>query len=513
MCGKKRGLLHKKMAPILLVEKDQERANSVTALFSAGDLFPGIQITTASTLAQALNLFPEKEQKFNAILVDLSLSDSQGLTTFTRLHQKAPHIPIIVIVSAEDVALGEQTLRQGAYDYFVKGDTPEGDSPKGEVGPKELSRMLRHTLEKKELLDRLNENEGEQFRDMIEKSNQGQVVVNLKGIVHYVNPAAEKILGKPRDQLVEKAFEYPISHNKTTDLKIASANGETKIVETQVTEIKWGALPAYLVAMYDITNLEIIEHLKAEIIQRQKVDRLKDEFVSAVSHELRTPLTIIKGAIDNLRDGVAGALDPKQTKVIDIAYTNSNRLIKIINNLLDLSRLESGHSHFQRANIKIYPLIQEAVRNFQVSMRDKELILNAQIPVDLPEIYADSDMVVQVINNLLDNAIRYANKQIGLTVRPIEEKNKKNLEIVVSDDGPGIPIEKRENLFSKFVQINRPTGGAGYKGTGLGLAICREITNLHHGKIWIDSNFNGGCHFHVTFPIFHVLSNTSLESP
>ncbi len=428
------------------------------------------------------------------MIVDLALSDSEGLDTFTQIYQKTT-VPIIVIVSPENEALGQQAVLQGAYDYLIK-----------EIShPREFHRTIRHVIEKYELLKRFTKNEGEQFRHIVEKSIQGQVVVNLKKIVCYANQASANILEIPIHQMSGHPFPYAITPNKITELNIPLASGETKIVETHVTEITWDGHPAYLIVLHDVTRSEVIEHLKAEIIQSKKLDRLKDEFVSAISHELRTPLTIIKGAIDNLKDGVAGPLQENQAKMITIAHTNSSRLVKIINNLLDLSRLESGHSHFNRSPIKITPLIQEVMRNFQVILKEKGISLKAQIPVDLPEIYADPDMVVQALNNLLDNALRYARSQISLTILKPEDKLRKNVEVIITDDGPGIPVDQRDRLFSKFVQINRPAGGAGYKGTGLGLAICREIATLHHGEIWVDEGKEGGCRFHITFPIFNAL--------
>ncbi len=364
----------------------------------------------------------------------------------------------------------------------------------------------------------------ENFKHIVEKSTVGKVVIDLEGMVHYANPAAYTILGSNEKKIVGKEFSYPVSANKTTELRISHEGGDYRIVEMRVTEIEWRKKPAYLVLLHDITDLERIERLKAEIMERQRVDQLKDEFISTVSHELRTPLTIVKGAIDNLKDGIVGPLEAKQVKIVDIANNNIDRLVKIINNLLDLSRLESNKALINRKAIKTTPLIIETVHNFQMTAQSKNILLEQDIPENLPDIFADPDLIVQVLTNILDNALRYAQDRVMVSasrkelqtslysdkgsgktkkepVRKAEEVHK-FIEITIADDGAGIPRDKYRDLFNKFVQLNRPRGGAGYKGTGLGLIICKEIIRKHQGKIWVEPSPLGGAGFHILLPQF-----------
>lgn len=367
--------------------------------------------------------------------------------------------------------------------------------------------------------------EGQQnFKHIVEKSTVGKVVIDLEGIVKYANPAALTILNLSEKKLIGTEFPYPVSANKTTELRISHESGDYRVAEMRVTEIEWNNKPAYLVLLHDITDLERIERLKAEIMERQRVDQLKDEFISTVSHELRTPLTIVKGAIDNLKDGIVGPLEARQERIVAIANNNVERLVKIINNLLDLSRLESNKAHINRKAIKTSPLIVETAHNFQIAAQSKNIVLEQDVPENLPDIFADPDLIVQLLTNILDNALRYAQTRVMVsasrkqlqtslysdeggaeekkeTPRKAEEVHK-FVQITVSDDGPGIPKDKCRDLFNKFVQLNRPRGGAGYKGTGLGLAICKEIVHKHQGKIWVEQGSLGGAGFHILLPQF-----------
>lgn len=247
------------------------------------------------------------------------------------------------------------------------------------------------------------------------------------------------------------------------------------------------------------------QSLRTEIEERKKMDLLKDEFVSTVSHELRTPLAIVKSAIENLRDGIAGDLTEKQGRTVQIAARNLDRLTTIINDLLDLSRLESGKMVLNRHRVSMASMVQELFQGYQAQARAKNVRLVADIPADVPEVYVDPDLIVQVLNNLMNNCLRYTKSKIVVKIARKNGSSKSESEtfksmvvVSITDDGEGIAPEDMGKLFGKFQQINRPTGGAGYKGTGLGLAICREIISQHEGTIWAESELGKGASFLFT---------------
>lgn len=242
-----------------------------------------------------------------------------------------------------------------------------------------------------------------------------------------------------------------------------------------------------------------MEQLKAEIKERQRMDKMKDELMSIVSHEMRSPLTIIKAVVCNFRDGLAGRLDEQQKKLVWLENRGVERLEKIIENILDLSRLESGKAEVHAQAINVNAIVNEVASGYQLVARDHQIAIREETAPSLPRAYADPDLVTQVISNLLDNAIRFTKSKILIRTQAGENGG---IKISVIDDGPGISKDCVGDLFSKFVQVNRRLKGEGYKGTGLGLAICKEIIERQNGKIWVECPPGGGAQFHFLLPQF-----------
>lgn len=235
--------------------------------------------------------------------------------------------------------------------------------------------------------------------------------------------------------------------------------------------------------------------------KKRRMERMKEDFMNTVSHELRTPLTLIKGAISNLENGIAGSITDSQKRMVEVASSNVKRLTRLIDDLLDISRLESGHAQINYQIVDPATLIKELERNFRIYAKERKLQFLTEVSPGLPKIYADPDMILQVLTNLTDNALRFAK---GRVVIRVEQKRFSDGEFVswsVLDDGPGIPKERIGFLFNKFVQVNRPVGG-GYKGTGLGLAISKEIVEHHDGSIGVESKEGCGANFYFTLPVY-----------
>ncbi len=220
------------------------------------------------------------------------------------------------------------------------------------------------------------------------------------------------------------------------------------------------------------------------------MDSVKDEFISTVSHELRTPLTSIRGALGLLSAGLLGTVDAKAHNLLRIASTNTERLIRLINDILDLERMESGRAPLVLRRCSVQDLAREAVETMN-AMADA-----AQIHLDLqcyasPELVffdADPDRILQVLTNLLSNAIKFSPP--GTTVSVQIDGDADSLLVKVVDEGRGIPDDKLESVFDRFQQVE--SADASRKGgTGLGLAICRSIVQQHNGAIWAQPNHTG----------------------
>ena len=263
-----------------------------------------------------------------------------------------------------------------------------------------------------------------------------------------------------------------------------------------------------------LLELRRVEQLKAEIKERQTIDQLKDELMSTVSHEMRNPLAVIKVVAASLRDGLRGQLSKQQLEMIDMQYRNIQRLEKIVGRILDLSRLESGKATITPRKLNAARLIHDTVRGFQLVAENPAVSIVEELPADLPGIYADPEMFVQVLTNLIDNGNRFAHSQIRIRAEAVEGQEgsprgtagvavltaRKFVRFSVIDDGNGIPQDRIPDLFNKFVQVGRSSKGEGYKGTGLGLAICKEIVERHGGRIWVESAEGIGSAFRFEFP-------------
>ena len=254
----------------------------------------------------------------------------------------------------------------------------------------------------------------------------------------------------------------------------------------------------------------------------EKLERLKSEFISIVSHELRTPLTSIKNSLDILMSGRCGEITPAADKFLSMAMRNVQRLSGIINDLLDLSKIEAGKMDFNFAPVNINTVIDYVKSALSEVAKSKGLTIITDTPDNLPEITADSQRLEQVLTNLVSNAIKFTpeNKTIKISSSIVNSKDLKineyfkdsinlaegnYIEVCVEDEGIGIAQKDLLHAFDKFAQIeNSLSRKAG--GTGLGLPIAKQLLEAHHGAIWCDSELNKGSKFYFVIPVTNILS-------
>ena len=232
----------------------------------------------------------------------------------------------------------------------------------------------------------------------------------------------------------------------------------------------------------------------------KKLDQLKNDFISTVSHELRTPLSISREGISLLLDHIPGEINKKQEQILTTAKDNIDRLARIINDLLDISKIESGRVELKRSLVNFSSLIKHVAYSFELKVRNKGLRLKAVFPEDPIEIFVDSDKIIQVLTNLVGNALKFTEKG---SIEIMAEENESALKCSVSDTGVGIAKEYIPKVFEKFQQFGRTAGG-GEKGTGLGLAIAKKIVEMHNGKIEMESEAGKGTKFTFSLPKYTV---------
>ncbi|WP_263365328.1 response regulator [Edaphobacter bradus] len=243
---------------------------------------------------------------------------------------------------------------------------------------------------------------------------------------------------------------------------------------------------------------------KLQLNERSQLDTLKDEFISTVSHELRTPLTSIRGALGLLSSGTIGDVDAKALNLLRIATSNTDRLIRLINDILDLERMESGRAPLQIRRCSLRDLCQQAIETMS-AMADSNMVHLELVPSTVAQAAApealffdgDSDRILQVVTNLLSNAIKFSPQ--ASTVRIHTDATQDSILLKVVDEGRGIPADKLDSIFDRFQQVE-PSDYRQRGGTGLGLAICRSIVQQHGGSIWAQRNLSVGTTLYVMLP-------------
>ncbi len=246
---------------------------------------------------------------------------------------------------------------------------------------------------------------------------------------------------------------------------------------------------------------DLVDELNQSIQELRKLDEIKSEFVSVASHELRTPLAAIKNAVQLILTGKTGAINETQVKFLSMAERNITRLMNILNDLLNLSRIESGKMQMKFQELDLRAIIQFILSSFQAQVDGKSIALKMEVPEKVPAVYGDHEKVEQILTNIVGNAVKFTPEggQILVSVKPFNE-GVNVMAIAVQDSGIGIPPDQLDKIFEKFHQVEgslqRSVGG-----TGLGLAITKGLVEAQQGKIFVESEVGKGSTFTFTLPI------------
>ena len=255
-----------------------------------------------------------------------------------------------------------------------------------------------------------------------------------------------------------------------------------------------------------VERTRLIEQLERDKMELKELDKLKSAFLANISHELRTPMNTIIGYTDLLLDKVDGPVSEEQEKSLRKVAANARHLLRLINDVLDVSKIESGKIEIQPKELDLKRLIESLIPSFEPLIKQKGLILTVDFDENLPLIYGDDDRVKQVLINLLSNAVKFTHRgEITIRVKPSERGIKPGesplfAEVCVEDTGIGIKEEDLGKIFDKFVQVDF-TSTRQYEGTGLGLSITRALVALHKGVIWAMSKYGEGSKFCFTLPL------------
>jgi len=337
------------------------------------------------------------------------------------------------------------------------------------------------------------------LRNTIRQNADGIVIVDSNGTLRFVNPAACSLFNRKPEELIGEAFGFPIAAGQSTEIEVFRRNGKQNTAEMHTVKIEWEGESVNLVSIRDITEHKLTEEvLKKANEKLTEYNQLKDEFVSTASHELRTPLSIIMGAIRLILDEIPGKIVAEQRDVLTTAMESVNRLTKIVDSLLTISRIESGKLDLQKTVVNICELIKDTVSNYKPLAQEKNLSLDFEVPEEGIGICLDPDRIKQILINLISNSIKFTPEGGWIKVGCVEQDGE--VRICVHDSGIGVAKEDMPKLFDKFTQFGRKAG-PGEKGTGLGLAIVKKLVDMHDGRIDVESEPNKGTTFTITLPL------------
>ncbi|MGJ5673410.1 MAG: response regulator [Nostochopsis sp.] len=413
---------------------------------------------------------------------------------------------------------------------------------KDELELRVAERTAQLTVINEQLQSELNERQRTQeelrnsqamFAGIVSIADDAIISIDSSQKITLFNQGAEKIFGytsqevlaQPLDLLLPSQYtqahrQYVADFGKST--KVARRMGERREIygrrkdgtefpaEASISKLKLGQEIVYTVYLQDISD-------------RKQVERMKDEFVSVVSHELRTPLTSIHGSLGMLASGLIKPDSEQGKRLLQIAVDSTERLVRLINDILDIERIESGKVKMEKQTCNVADLIAEAIDVMQ-PLADKAKVTLSVSSLS-QQLWADPDRIVQTLTNLLSNAIKFstAGSTVWLSAElgNGEEDGGTRLHqsslfrspailFTVRDTGRGIPSDKLESIFERFQQVDS-SDSRNHEGTGLGLAICKSIVQQHGGQIWVDSQLGEGSSFYFTLPVLQLSQIGELE--
>lgn len=355
-------------------------------------------------------------------------------------------------------------------------------------------------------LYRREQEERTKTQAVLQSIADGVIVNDIEDNVIVFNTAAEEILGLQHTdvlgQSVWRLFDVFEENGRSDALEAMEAISSSprasigQLIETTL-EVCNKVISAHMAPVVTESQeaLGVVTVLR-DITREVQADRAKSEFVSTVSHELRTPLTSIKGYTDLIHGGAVGSISEQQKRFLGIIKGNADRLTALINDLLDISRIESGRVQLKIESLKLAEIVNEVVVSLRTEIEAKGLRLELDISEQTPEIMGDRARIIQIVTNMISNALKYTDYgwiQIGLCA--LEEA----VRLDVADSGIGISNEDQGRVFERFYRANTPVM-EGRGGTGLGLAITKELVELHGGRLWVESESGVGSTFTIILP-------------
>jgi signal transduction histidine kinase/DNA-binding response OmpR family regulator len=542
---------------LLFVEDNSDDALAIEAMLSA----KAVEIEHATNLSLALEKLTR--DGFDLVLLSLSLPDARGPGMIDSVQDQAPGIPVVLLSALSDEDTAIQTIERGVQDYLIK----------GQFDARLLWRSLRNAVQRHAVEDRISERNRElvvlkRISETILGSLDLQVVLDRileesmasgsfdLGNIRLLDPNDDTLrvatskgyrtpeharAHRPLSRTVEGAksrfgdrmFERACvqeSVQACQGLRTLKEEGIASMIKVPVRAehevlgiIQLASRTPRTFKPTEVSLLETIGNQMGLAIQRAqlyekteaqarelvKTNKLQADFSAMIAHDLRSPLMNITGVAEVMMRGTFGSVTDEQKKWLLRIQDNGHSLVQLVNDFLDLSKLESGYVDVKREMVDLRELIEKSVESYRVLALDKAIFVKQAVAPSLPLIGADPRRLEQVLDNLISNAIKFTHErgeiEIGAAEMEVGWVN-----VWVKDNGAGIAAHEIGQIFQKYRQAGNLRRSS-QKGTGLGLVICKMIVEAHGGKIWVVSDEGNGSEFSFSLPTAAYASETTSQ--
>jgi two-component system phosphate regulon sensor histidine kinase PhoR len=483
----------------ILVADDEEAIRTGIARVLKSE---GHQVLTAANGQEALDRLASDH--VDVVLCDLKMPVMGAFEVLEETGRRYPGLPVVVITAFGTVNHAVECMKRGAYDFITKPYMID-----------HLILVVDRALEKQQLAREARALHEEQAKNLytlaLEQSRlhtmincmaDGVLVTNRNLEVVLINRALTELLGLdpnlPLPGPLATYLDDPAQVDTIRNL-LTGASGEPEKCLFQ--EVSQGRTHLrVLTAPFHGPDREVVGTISVfhDVTHFKELDEMKTSFVNLVSHELRSPLGAVKLQLSVIKDGVAGELNDKQEHLISRAQLKLEGLLELVNDLLDVAKMEAGQRHLEQTPLHLEEVLAEVTELLKAKAQEQKVDLILSMPQDLPTICADRRGLEEIFTNLVSNAINYSPD--GGEVRIAAQPRGSYLEVQVSDHGVGIAPEDIDKIFTKFYRAKDPKTRH-IVGTGLGLAIVKAMVEAHHGNIQVESEAGVGTTFKIMLPI------------
>ncbi|MBW1722646.1 MAG: response regulator [Deltaproteobacteria bacterium] len=475
---------------VLVVDDEKHIRDGCRQLLSKD----GFQVAAAEDGKTALERI--EQEHFDIVLLDLMMPGISGIEALARIKSLHPDTVVIVITGYATLDHAIETMKNGAFDFVSK-----------PFSPQDLRLVISKAIDHLQTLRDIT-HEKSRMRVLINHLTDGVLATDREKKIALVNPAFLRMIGyfgkeatgRPAgevlpDPLMERMIEQALSMPKDEFSELREEITYHPLDETEELILDVRCVPfrdrvgrnlGSIMLLHDITTLK-------------KMDQMKSDLVSMVAHEIRGPLNTVLMQIKLIVDGLAGVVTEKQKEILDRTSDRLKSLVHLTSELLDLAKIESGLITQEKEKVDLAPILADQVAFFQPRAGAKGIQLDLEAPPELPPVLANKNSIIEVITNLISNAIKYTPDKGRVTVSAGTENG--SIFIRVEDTGIGIEEEEVDHIMERFYRVKNDKTRF-ISGTGLGLAIVNSIVKAHHGKIIVKSKVDEGSTFTVYLPIF-----------